>query len=292
MSEPTVQTAIAALTRSFREAGLPSPELDARLLVLDVCGLSHEGYLMEPGRPLLSAEAERIAVVRVRRLDRESVSRILGYREFWGRRFSISPAVLDPRPDTETLIEVALNIAKTWNSQRSLNIIDLGTGSGSILLTLLAELPFAFGIGVDRDPAALAIARQNAANLGLGTRAAFVCSNWLDAINGSFQLIVSNPPYIMRGGIDALDLEVRAHDPHLALDGGLDGFDAYRKIVAESRRVAVSGAWVLLEAGIGQAQGIIDLFTEAGWPDAGRNAHIHRDLAGVDRVVAIMRQKA
>lgn len=287
----TVQAAIARLTRSFRAAGLATPELDARLVVLDVCGLTHEAFLLGPGRRFSAAEGERIAQVETRRLAREPVSRILGYREFWGRRFTIGPAVLDPRPDTETLIEAALGHMHDRDARLPLKIIDLGTGSGCILLTLLAELPEAFGVGVDRDPAALVVARQNAANLGLLERAAFICSDWLEAINGKFGLIVSNPPYIMRGEIAALDAEVCRHDPCLALDGGNDGLDAYRRIVAESARVAEPGAWVLLEAGAGQAADIVDLFTMAGWPDANAAAHIHRDLAGIDRVVAIMRQQ-
>lgn len=287
---PTVQSAVAALTKSFREARLPSPELDARLLVLDACGLSPEAYILEPARRVATHENERIESARSRRLAREPVSRILGYREFWGRRFTITPAVLDPRPDTETLVEAALEIARSWSHPRPLRILDLGTGSGSILLTLLAELPLAFGIGVDRDPAALETARQNAAKLGLMGRVALVCSDWTDAINGLFDIVVSNPPYIAHDEIASLEFEVCGHDPHLALDGGADGFEAYRHIARESRRILAPEGWVLLEAGAGQANGIVDLFTCAGWQNAAQDAQIRRDLSSIDRVVAIKRQ--
>jgi release factor glutamine methyltransferase len=287
-SQLSLRDAIGTLTQSFREAELPTPELDARLLVLDACGLTHEAYLLDPMRDLSAAEWSQIDTRRTRRLVREPVSRILGYREFWGRRFRIGPAVLDPRPDTETLIEAALAVAQNRQKGAPLNIIDLGTGSGCILLTMLAEIPNAWGIGVDRDEAALQIARNNAANLHVVDRTAFVCSDWLEAIKGRFDLILTNPPYIAWEEIATLAPEVRHNDPHLALDGGKDGFDAYRRIIADVGQIAAPGAWVLLEIGAGQAPGIVDLFTQAGWNGP---FTVYKDLAGVERVVAIMRQQ-
>lgn len=284
----SLRDAVGALTQAFREAGLSTPDLDARLLVLDVCGLTHEAYLVNPMRQLTSNERSQIEVRRARRLAREPVSRILGYREFWGRRFNISPAVLDPRPDTETLIEAALNLVQKRQDAVPLNIIDLGTGSGCILLTMLAEIPNAYGVGVDCDEAVLQIARSNAERLGVTDRVKFVRSNWLEAITGRFDLILSNPPYIADAEIDALEPEVRCNDPHLALDGGKDGFDAYRCIITDMGQIAAPDAWVLFEIGVGQTAGIVDLLAQAGWNGP---FTVYKDLAGMERVVAIMRQE-
>jgi release factor glutamine methyltransferase len=287
MSFVSVRDALGTLTDAFRKAGLDTPELDARLLALHACNMTREAYFLAPTRLLTEAEQNSIVSHQQRRLAREPVSRILGYREFWGRRFAINPAVLDPRPDTETLVELALSLAKE-RSQTPLNIIDLGTGSGCILLAILAELPNAWGIGVDRDEAALQIARTNAERLGLGQRAAFVSSNWTSAINGSFSFILTNPPYIVHEEIATLAPEVRYHDPHLALDGGADGLDAYRCILNDIERIVAPEAWFLSEIGAGQASGIIALFKQVGWNGTMK---VHRDLAGVERVVAIMRQE-
>jgi release factor glutamine methyltransferase len=289
----TVYSAITALGQAFREAGLPTPELDARLLVLQACGMSQEAYILTPARPLTLEEMDHIAGFQARRLAREPVSRILGFREFWGRLFALSPAVLDPRPDTETLIEAALGLMREEGRERQpLRILDLGTGSGCILLTLLAELPKAWGLGIDRDAAALRTARCNARELGLGARASFARADWLDAIGGGFHLIVSNPPYIKRSDITTLEPEVSRHDPALALDGGEDGLSAFRRIAAGAGRTALPGSWVLMEAGQGQITGIVTLFEQAGWTLGPEHCRIYSDLPGVERVVAIKRQTA
>jgi release factor glutamine methyltransferase len=289
----TVHSAITALTQAFREASLPTPELDARLLVLHACGISREAHIINPNRPLEAAEIDQIGTFQERRLAREPVSRILGSREFWGQPFTIGAGVLDPRPDTETLIEAALGLIRLEGRRDApLRLLDLGTGSGCILLTLLKELPQAWGLGIDRSLAALSIARHNAHALGLGKRAAFACADWLDAINGGFHLILSNPPYIRSSEIAALEPEVRCHDPALALDGGPDGLDAYRRIVDGAARAASPGTWILLEAGAGQITGIVTLFDHAGWTLSPERCRIYSDLAGLERVVAIKRQKA
>lgn len=291
-AEPaTVRAAIAALTAAFRSGELPSAELDARLLVLDACGLSHEAYHLDPARALSGTERAAIATACARRLAREPVSRILGQREFWGRRFTLSPSVLDPRPDTETLVETALDILREESrSAAELRILDLGTGTGCILLTLLAELPNAWGLGVDRDMAALAVARGNAASLGLAGRAAFACSNWADAICGPFDLVVSNPPYIPAADIETLEPEVRCHDPRLALDGGADGLDAYRRIIDGHARVVAPGAWLIFESGVNQVMEILTLLGYTESKGAIGGCKIRRDMAGIERVVAVKRQ--
>lgn len=288
----TARQAIAALSASFRKAGMPTPELDARLLVLEACQLSAEAYILRPETPVQVAEAELIGAFEMRRITHEPVSRIVGYREFWGRRFAIGPAVLDPRPDTETLIEAALALLDESHDTGPLRILDLGTGSGCILLTLLAELPRAWGVGADISSQALSLARSNAARLGLASRAAFVQCDWCETFAGPYSLIISNPPYIERASIDALDDEVRRYDPELALDGGVDGLAAYRRIVADCARVAGSEAWVILEVGTGQASKVTNLFKEAGWIIEPRGHRLFQDLSRIDRVVAIKRQAA
>ncbi|MEJ2226738.1 MAG: peptide chain release factor N(5)-glutamine methyltransferase [Alphaproteobacteria bacterium] len=300
----TAQEAIVALTADFRANTLPSPELDARLLVLDACGISLEAYHLRPARALSATEAERIDNARKRRLAREPVSRILGYREFWGRRFAISPAVLDPRPDTETLIETALEILhEEGRSQAPLRILDLGAGSGCILITLLAELPNAWGLGLDRSPDALAIAQKNAAALGVADRCSFTCANWLDALapqsaqskqatsqTAPFDLVVSNPPYISEGEIAALAPEVRSHDPRLALTGGPSGLDAYRAIIETTGSVIAQNGWLLLESGAGQVAEILNLLSRSNWTATPGSCTIRKDIAGIERVVAVKRQ--
>jgi release factor glutamine methyltransferase len=288
----TARQAIVALSASFRGAGLATPELDARLLVLEACQLSPEAYILCPETQLSAAQAELIGAFEARRIAREPVSRIVGYREFWGRRFAIGPAVLDPRPDTEALIEAALALLAETNSAEPLRILDLGTGSGCILLTLLAEMPDAWGVGADISSRALELARLNAERLGLASRAAFVQCDWAETFSGPFNVIVSNPPYIERESIDALEDEVRRHDPKLALDGGADGFAAYRRIIANCARIMAPEAWVILEVGIGQAPEVMSLFKEAGWLVEANLHRLFQDLSRIDRVVAIKRQTA
>jgi release factor glutamine methyltransferase len=287
----TLHTAIGALGASFRAAGLSTPELDAKILVLHACGLSREEYFREPERVLTAAEVEALETYEQRRLRREPVSRICGSREFWGRDFLIGPAVLDPRPDTETLVDTALAILREERrSEELLRILDLGTGSGCILLSLLAELPRAWGAGIDRSPEALAIARTNAERQGLADRSAFLCGDWCSALNDTFDLIISNPPYISGGDIGALSPEVSRFDPLIALDGGRDGLDAYRNIARQALPVLKTGGWMMLEAGIDQAGEIIRVFKDRGWLGDDADLRICPDLAGINRVVAIKRQ--
>ncbi|WP_395697233.1 peptide chain release factor N(5)-glutamine methyltransferase [Methylocella sp.] len=280
--ERTFEAARRALSRALREAGLASPDLDARLLVCAALGLDHAALLRAPDAPLGEAGARRLAGFARRRLAREPVARILGAREFWGARFSLGAETLDPRPDTETLVEAALDGAPRG---RTLNILDLGVGSGAILGALLLELPLAFGVGVDRAAQACAQARANLAALGLGTRAAFVCADWTAPLCGRFDLIVSNPPYVAHGDIARLEPEVRLHDPLLALDGGADGLDAYRAIAPGALRLLAPGGLLAFEVGAGQAEAVGALLREAGFGDFDSR----RDLNGVDRVVSARR---
>jgi release factor glutamine methyltransferase len=221
-----------------------------------------------------------------RRLKHEPVARIVGMREFYGRSFSVDPHVLDPRPDTETLVEAALAaIAARGLRNERLSLLDLGTGSGCILITLLAELPRAHGIGVDKSPAALANAAANARRLGVAERARFMAGDWLDALDGEFDLILSNPPYLASDAIAGLAAEVAGYDPHLALDGGPDGLDAYRAIAARARAALAEQGRLLLEIGASQADAVAGILRAAGLEPEG----LAHDLAGRPRVVVARR---
>ena len=287
MPEPvTLNQAFVGAAAVLREAGIATPELDARLLLCHAAGLSHEAYVAGAGGPVQPATLARFGTAIDRRLKREPVARITGTREFYGRGFTIAPPALDPRPDTETLIEAALAVVERrgWRD-RTLSLLDLGTGTGCILVTLLAELPRAQGLGTDLSPSALALAAANAVRLGVGSRAAFMAADWLDGIAGKFDLVLSNPPYLASGEISGLAPEVAAYDPMLALDGGPDGLDAYRRIAAGAPAVLAEGGRLLVEIGAGQAAQVSDIFRAAGLKLDPSQA-ISRDLAGRPRVVA------
>lgn len=288
----TLSDAVAALSTQFRQAGIDSSGQDARLLVLAAGGLSHEDYVLDPRRALAPGVGERILGFRDRRLAREPVSRILGRRDFWGHSFAIDPSTLDPRPETETLVEAVLGlIADEGQQDQPLRILDLGTGTGCILLSLLAELPHATGVGVDIEPRALAVAAGNAERIGLADRATFRCGDWTANLSGSFHYIAGNPPYIRREDISSLDPEVNRYDPRMALDGGPDGFDAYRRIARGTLPHAAPGAWLALEAGAGQMPQLIELLLESGWDGDRSGPRVYRDLLGHDRTVAVRKQK-
>jgi release factor glutamine methyltransferase len=280
----TLETARRMLAARFRTPAIDSPELDARILIGAVLGLELTGLIAFAGRLLTSNEAARLEEFARRRLAGEPVARLLGHKEFWGLPLRLSAATLVPRPDTETVVELALEMWRAVpHPEHALRIADLGTGSGAILLALLSELPEAFGIGTDISEAALRTARSNAVNLGLERRAAFVACNYSAALSGTFDLIVSNPPYIRSAEIGGLATEVREHDPIAALDGGTDGLDAYRALIPQSARLLAPNGALVVEAGLGQSVDIGSLMTAAGLtlerpPKA--------DLAGIRRAVA------
>ena len=210
------------------------------------------------------------------------MSRILGKREFWGLSFAITPHVLDPRPETETIVEAALSILRDRHKD-PLRILDLGVGCGALLCALLTEFRAAYGIGVDISADAAQVARGNLQACGLSLRAEIRVGDWTRSINGPFDLIVSNPPYIPTADLAKLPREVRNFDPWLALDGGIDGLEAYRRILPESTRLLAPGGWLLTELGAGQATDVTAIANQCGFADV----RTYQDLAGVDRVVAI-----
>lgn len=280
----SVRQAFVETASVLREAGIETPELDARLLLCHAAALTHESFVARAGEALQPEAAVRLEALVRRRASREPISRITGTREFYGRSFLVDESALDPRPDTETLIEVALAlIEKTGRREEPLRLLDLGTGTGCILLTLLAELPKARGLGTDLSPAALRLAEANARRLGVAGRASFLASDWLDAIHGEFDLIVSNPPYIASGEIERLAPEVAHHDPYLALDGGPDGLKAYRRIAAGAARLVAPKGAILVEIGASQAPVVAGLLRDGGF--LVENDGPSFDLGGRPRVV-------
>lgn len=284
-----VRDAVGKLAAELSGTGVEQPARDARILVAAAIGGTLSDLLREPERRLGEAEAELLANSACRRMAREPVSRILGRRAFFGRDFSVGPATLDPRPCSETLIEAVLELAdeEGWRA-RPIRILDAGTGSGCLLLTLLAELPLARGVGTDISAGALAVASENAGRLGLSERATFVEARYLAGIQGPFDLVVSNPPYIPSGEIESLEPEVKCYEPRGALDGGVDGLDAYRELAAGLAGVQPQG-WAAFEVGAGQADSVVDILRRER-PGVGANVRQRADLGGHRRCVAIRTQ--
>lgn len=277
----------AGLTSSFAAAGIRTPQIDARLLLMGALNLTHGQIIMNPMRPITAEEAAIVTAYGERRLAREPLSRILGFREFYGRRFALTPAVLDPRPDTETVIEAVLAIVKAegWEGA-PLQILDLGVGSGAILLTLLAELPQATGLGVDISPSALDTARHNADKLDVSDRVKFQRADWLQGVAGSFQLLISNPPYIPSGDIAGLAPEVASYEPRAALDGGDDGLAPYRSIIPNAQGVLAPGGWAVFEVGQHQSAPVTQLLAQSGFKTEPGDLCIKEDLYGIERVIS------
>jgi release factor glutamine methyltransferase len=250
-------------------------------------GLDLTGLITAANRTLTATESDHLEALAQRRLAGEPVARILGIREFWGLPLKLSGATLVPRPDTETVVERALELLRTDGAiDRPLRLADLGTGSGAILLALLSELPNARGFGTDISTDALETARGNAAQLGLADRATFVACDYAGGLSGPLDLIVSNPPYIRSADIAGLATEVRDHDPRAALDGGVDGLDAYRVLIAQSAGLLAPNGLLVVEAGQGQSGDIEALMTAAGLTTAGPPKG---DLAGIPRAVSARR---
>jgi len=280
----TVEAARRLLTTRFKSAAIDSAELDARMLVGAALGLDLGGLISAADRVLTPDESNRLEQLARRRLAGEPIARILRLKEFWGLPLQLSAETLVPRPDTETVVELALEMLRAApHPDRALRIADLGTGSGAILLALLSELPNARGFGTDISAAALHAASGNAARLGFASRATFVACDYAAALCGPFDLMVSNPPYIRSADIAGLATEVRDHDPLAALDGGTDGLDAYRALIPQAARLLAPFGVLVVEAGRGQTSAIGELMTAAGLT---QQRPAKADLAGVLRAVA------
>jgi release factor glutamine methyltransferase len=278
---PTVGAARRALAAALRTGGFETPDLDARLIVGHALGLDHTAIVAADRQPLSEADTRTIAALAARRLTHEPVARLRGSKEFWSLAFRVTPDVLVPRPETETVVEAALGaIGRKRNDM--LRIADLGTGSGALLVALLSELPHATGVATDISTAALAVARDNARTHGTVSRAHFVACDYGAALGSGLDVIVANPPYIRTADIAELPAEVRGHDPHLALDGGDDGLEAYRVLAADASRLLRSDGIIVVECGIGQADAVTALFLDAG---LGVTQPARVDLAGISRAV-------
>lgn len=276
-----VRDALNEGMHTLQNAEIETARLDARLLLEQATGQTRERLIAELERPLSPEEWQTYQRLIKRRTQREPIAQLLGRKEFWSLDFTVTRATLTPRPDSETLIEVAL----AWIANRAapLKILDLGTGSGCLLLALLSELPSATGVGVDISEEALRVARANAEAQGVAKRTLFARSDWGKAVEGTFDLILSNPPYIAASEMAQLSPEVAQFEPRHALDGGADGLQAYRALAPDIHRLLSPKGKALLEVGVGQAAEVAMIMEKAG---LFRSA-IHRDLAGKDRCVGI-----
>jgi release factor glutamine methyltransferase len=286
-----VGEALALMARRLQESGIEEPRREARMLAAAALGLDLAGLILHEGRPVGDAAARANAML-ARRAAHEPLSRIRGEREFYGLPLGLNAATLDPRPDTETLVDAVLDHLAAAGGGHP-RILDLGTGTGALLLALLSRLPAARGIGIDIATDAVEMARNNARSLGLGDRAVFRAGDMMQGLDtlpgfdilspdGVFDAIVSNPPYIPSADIAGLAPEVRLFDPVQALDGGADGLDFYRRIAADAPALLVPGGLVALEVGAGQASAVAGLLDRGGL----MAIDTRRDLAGIERVVS------
>ncbi len=276
---------LAGATVRLSGAGVDSARLDAGLILGAVLGMDRATLLAENTRRLSGQEIARFEALLARRLERRPLAQVLGHREFWSLDFLVTEATLDPRPDSETLVEAVL-AARQGNPPARL--LDLGTGTGCLLLSLLSEWPGAWGLGLDRSPEAAKVAARNASRLGLASRAAIVVADWSSGLRGTFDVVVANPPYIPEGDLAGLAPEVARFEPRTALVAGADGLDDYRRIARALPELLAPGGLVGLEVGSGQAGAVADLLSAEGLLVSGTV----RDLAMVERVVLAKKRLA
>lgn len=276
---PTVATVLLAATRRLTAAGIETARLDARLLLAQVMGVEAGWLVTHSDAVPTPDQGEAFESRLARRVAREPVALILGEQEFWSLPFRVTPDTLIPRPDSETLVEAVLR--RLPDRAARVRLLDFGTGSGCLLLSLLHELPNAVGVAVDRSPGAARVAADNAAALGLSERTAVLCGDWGTALDGIFDVIVSNPPYIRDQDIATLQPEVTSFEPLAALAGGTDGYAAYRRLVPEVSRLLAAGGLVAFEVGDGQAAEVAALLRAKEMT----SIEVARDLAGIERCV-------
>ena len=267
----------------LKAAGADNPTLDVRILMAHALDLDRAQLLVRSDQMLNDVEQAKITTLITRRANREPVSRILGQREFRSLRFGVNEATLVPRPDSETLIEATLKLLSSLEDDAELHVLDLGTGTGCLLLSLLHEFQNATGLGIDKVPRAVEQALDNAEHLGLSSRATFKTGNWADGIDEKFDIVISNPPYIAHAEIAKLMPEVREHDPHLALDGGDDGLSVYRLLIPQLPRLLKPQGLAVFEIGEGQDAEVCKLFQKIGF----HNILLHQDLAGIQRCITV-----
>lgn len=271
--------ALRDAVKALQQARIETASLDARVLLQHVLGISREQLLADMGLTLDRVHYARYRELVEKRAQRQPVSQLTGQREFWGMTFAVTADTLDPRPDSETLIEAVLEACP--DKARPWRILDLGTGTGCLLLALLKEYENAKGMGVDTSNGALNVAQNNATTLGLASRAAFASSSWGEQVRGAFDIIVSNPPYIPTAEIAALAPEVCRYEPMAALDGGADGLSCYRVILTQLPDLLAEGGVAVFEIGMGQEMAVQAIAQEHGLRCAG----MRKDLSGITRCI-------
>ena len=278
----TLSDMLKEMNQAFEDAGIDGASFEAKALLTGLLGFTTVDVATKRDLELTSDQIGQARAAVDERKKGKPVYRILGWREFYGLKFHLSEATLEPRPDTEILVDVVLPYAEKFTREHgACKIIDLGTGTGAIALSLLHNCANATALGVDQAEDALATARQNAKNLGLETRFQTRRSNWLSNVEGKYHIVVSNPPYISKNELEELSVEVAKHDPMLALDGGDDGLDAYRILAADIPKILLPGAITGVEIGWLQAEAVTDIFVKQGFLPITQ----HKDLAGHDRVL-------
>ena len=279
----SVDAATRWAQQALSGAGIDNARAEARLLLRYAAGVPAERQIAAPDALLDQRQMACLVEAVERRARREPMAQIVGRREFWSLDFIVTPDTLDPRPDSETVIEAALAGLDSYN--HPYQILDLGTGTGCLLLALLSELPAATGVGVDIEPQAARVARQNAERLGFSERASFFAGDWVTALSGRFDLVLCNPPYVPTEVIDTLEPEVARFEPRCALDGGADGLDAYRALIPSLDRVLGDAGKLVIEVGAGQADAVTEMLARSGYREHARYA----DLARIERCISAIR---
>jgi release factor glutamine methyltransferase len=273
----TIAEALRAGADRLGEAGIDNPRLEARLLLAHALGRTSEDLIRELNAPVAASEFANLIE---RRAALEPMAFILGWREFWSLRFRVSPATLIPRPDSETVVEAALGLCPS--TQASPRVLDLGTGTGCLLLAFLHERPSGFGVGIDLSESAARLAHLNARALGLDARSSFLCGYWADSVGGRFDLVLSNPPYIATGELAGLMPDVAGHEPLAALDGGVCGLSAYRAIITALPGLLAPAGAAVLELGAGQSGAVASIAEAAGF-----RCEFRPDLSGTLRAIIL-----
>jgi len=266
------------LCNNFSTIGIETPELDARIILKEVLSLDDKDLILKEGLNISDEMIKKITAIESRRLNGEPISKIFKKRDFYKSTFVISNDVLDPRPETELIVEIANNHI---NKNEVKNILDLGTGSGCILLSILKENKMINGLGIDLSKEAISIAKRNSKKLHLETQSNFLVSNWMSSVNYKYDLVVSNPPYIASGDIKKLPKSVKIYDPILSLDGGEDGLNSYRLIASDLKRIISKNALIIIEIGYNQPLQVIEIFKKNDF----RLLKKYNDINGLDRVL-------
>ena len=266
------------LCNNFSIFGIETPELDARIILKEVLSLDDKDLILKESLDIPNELIEKIIAIESRRLNGEPISKIFKKRDFYNSTFLISNDVLDPRPETELIVEIANNYI---DKNEVKNILDLGTGSGCILLSILKENKMINGLGIDLSKDAISIAKQNSKKLNLETQSNFLISNWMSSVNYKYDLVVSNPPYIASEDIKKLSKSVKIYDPILSLDGGDDGLNSYRLIASDLKRVVSKNALIIIEIGYNQSLQVIEIFKKNNF----KLIKKYNDINGLDRVL-------